>query len=454
VKTQNPIVPDVRAAFANIRERGHFLGARDGNKFTDPRYTASFKNNGGLGNHFQGIVRLGKHVVISGGDKHADTRSSHLFVVEMHSRKRDEPFRSNLWHETTPPEDDKVIKAIDIDKRYWHAGGIAATGDLLAVPIEHESKSRIVFFDFSRPASPVQLNAVLDRPKHAAGAVAITSLADGRLLLAAYTGGRLDLYLSTDATPDGFGSPIAATIPKEFAKAGYQGIDLVRQNDGALFLVGTRNTSDAAPTVPGSDMAELWAVTLNDSAAPVNPAALSTASVARLTSRKFKAKDRQANMDAGAGIYIDAAGALHLYSCYHWRQDNIIRFLEFRAKPPATLPPVTSRDEAWIDMFEHADFGGHCLSLSGGTKVGTHIDDYRSVHVEGNDFNDQVSSLRFQIPIGHTYELFEHRDYGGNILPLRGEGHVVEYRDIHTLPNVPHLANLQFGDRVSSSRWA
>jgi len=454
MKTRKPTVVDVPSAFGDIRQRGHFLAAHDGGKFTDPRYTSSVKNKGGLGNHFQGIVRVGKHVVISGGDKHPGTRRSQLFVVEMASLRRDAPFRSNLWHETVPPSRDKVVKAVAIDEDYWHAGGLAATGDLLAVPIESGKRSQIVFFDVSAPSAPVRLKTVLDRPKHAAGAAAITSLGDGRLLLATQTDGRLDLYLSADDTPEGFGAAIAATIPQAFAKACYQGLDLVLQNDGTVFLLAMRNTSDKAPTVPGSDIADLWHVMLNDSVAPATPASLSTASLRFIGARQFQAKDRQANMGAGAGVHVDAGGALHLYSCYHWRQDNIIRFLEFRAKPQATLPPITTRDEAWIDIYEEKNYEGHCLSLAGGTKAGTHLDDYRAVHVEGNDFNDQASSIRFQIPAGHTYELFEHRDYGGNILPLRGEGHVVEYPDLHDLAAVPHLATLAFGDRVSSSRWA
>jgi len=454
MKTRKPSLMDVPAAFRNIRERGHFLAAHDGGKFTDPRYTASVKNKGGLGNHFQGIVRLGRYVVLSGGDKHPDTKRSQLFVIDMASRKKDEPFRSNLWHTTIPPDGDKVVKTLAIEKDYWHAGGISTTGELLAVPIENGKKSQVVFFDVSAPSAPVRLTATLDRPKHAAGAVAITSLADGRLLMAAQTSGRLDLYLSADDTPGGFGAAVAATIPKAFADAGYQGLDLLLQNDGTLFLLAMRNTSENSPTIPGADMADLWQVLLNDSVTPTNPGILSTASLQLVLSRKFQAKDRQANMGAGAGVHVDGGGALHLYSCYHWRQDNIIRFLEFRAKPPATLPPIASRDEAWIDLYEGKNYEGHCLSLAGATKVGTHLDDYRTVHVEGNDFNDQVSSLRFQIPAGQTYELFEHRAYGGNILPLRGEGHVVEYPDIQNLAAVPHLAALAFGDKVSSSRWA
>lgn len=443
MKTRNPVVADVADAFGRLRQRGHFLAAWDGGCFERDRYTGRIENEGGLNNHFQGVVRLGRHVVIAGGDPRKP-KTSHLFVIRMGSRLRDRPLRSNLVARTVPPAGDRVVRALKIDSTYWHAGGIGASGDLLAVPIETGARSRVVFYDFTRPEHPVRLEPVLDRPKRGGAAAALAAFDDGRLLLAVWTNrprGSLELYLSSGPGANSFGPPVSATLPKEFLEAEYQGIHLVTQRDGSLFLLGSQNTSNAAPLIPGSDMLDLWALPFGSSAPAAEAKALAQLAPRRVASRKFLCKDRQANMDAGAGVWVDAAGELHAYSCYHWRQDDLVRFLEFRAQAAVGAPTITERRDAWIDLFEDKGFKGHCLALAGDGKAATELADYRRLSVEGSDFNDKVSSIRFQIPAGATYRLFEERDHAGAQHDLVGTGQVVEIADF--LP----------GDRISSSRW-
>jgi hypothetical protein len=162
--------------------------------------------------------------------------------------------------------------------------------------------------------------------------------------------------------------------------------------------------------------------------------------------RRFNCKDRQANMDAGSGAWVDPTGELHAYSCYHWRQDNRIQFSEFRGQTAFDADPITETANAWIDLFEDKTFGGHCLSLSG--RAGNDFRRYEQLHVEGNHFNDKVSSVRFQIPAGLTYALFKDADYGGMQHNLVGTGRVVEIADL----SAPGEG--LGGDQVSSSRWA
>ena len=40
------------------------------------------------------------------------------------------------------------------------------------------------------------------------------------------------------------------------------------------------------------------------------------------------------------------------------------------------------------------------------------------------DFNDKVSSVRWQLPQGFLYRLYEHDNYGGKHFDLKGTGKV------------------------------
>ena len=448
MKTSNPAVRDVPASFRRIRQRGHYLAAWDGDKvFTKDRYTSSLQNQLGLGNHFQGLVRLGRYIVLSGGDPHRP--AGELYVVRMDSRKVTQPFRSNLWKSTLPPEEDLAVLRVQVDSTLWHAGGLDASGDVVVVPLEGETaNSRVVFYDFSDPEQPALIKpATIDRTVNKASAAALTQLDDGRFVLAVWwypKARNFDFYVSTDLEA-GWAGPVTVTLPKPtYDSVAYQCVSFVRQADGSLFLLAFENTSDQAPTNPGVDLAHLWRVTV-PAGGPVNGAWPGLA-MEQVTWRRFNCKDRQANMDAGAGAWVDPTGELHAYSVYHWRQDNRIHFSEFRAQPAVDADPITEPAKAWIDLFEDKAFGGHCLSLAG--RADNDYRRYEQLHVEGSHFNDKVSSVRFQIPAGLTYSLFKDTDFAGAQRNLVGTGRVVEIVDLGA------TGEGLMGDQVSSSRWA
>lgn len=448
MKTSNVQIRDVRASLKRVRERGHFLAAWEGEKvFTKDRYTGNVGNTFGFLNHFQGLVRLGRHVVISGGDKHRP--ASELYVIRMASRKVTQPFRSNLWKSTQPPDGDLAVKRLHVDSELWHAGGIDASGDLVVVPLEGGAlNSRVVFYDFSDPEQPALLKrATIERTVNKASAAALAQRGDGRLVVAVWwydTRRRLDFYLSRTGDPtDGFEGPATLVLDEQYRYVAYQAIQFLQQADGALFLLGFDNTAENAPIQPGVDLCHLWRVTVpaGGPAGGVWPGL----GVEHVDWRPFTCKDRQANMDAGAGTWIDPTGELHVYSCYHWRQDRLIRFSEFRAQPVADAAPITEPSKSWIDLYEHKAFGGHCLALVG--LAGNNFAQYEHLHVEGSHFNEKVSSIRYQIPPGHTYRLFKEPGYTGSVLDLVGTGAVVEIEDLGA-----HAAPLR-GDQASSSKW-
>ncbi len=457
----NPSVGDVELAFANVATKGEYLGAWDGGLIPWPRYTANIDNSFGRGNHFQGIQRLQtqNYLVISGGDPHE--ACSHLFIVRMGSRIGAGGWRSNLIATGRPFDADEVVGVIGIDPLMWHAGGISTCGDILAVPIygvdENEKmQCRIVFYDFSKPESPGQFDFFIDRPGMKAGAVAITKLQNGHFLAAVWSDSdslptRLDFYLSrSNNFFEGF-NPQATTWYASQVRASngngssfdhFQNINFINRRDGRLFLVGMHNTSTLAPTLWGNDFADLYEIDFPGGHPFKSNPELEVPTVTKLAKKQFYSNVLQSNMDAAAGVYVDADGVLRVYSAYHWRSDGVIRFNEYRPVPDFVRTQIANVNDAWIDLYEHHDFSGRCLSF-----VGTdHVDfaNYSRISVHGATFDDRVSSARFQLPAGRTYRLFEDRDYRGQHIDLIGNGGVKEINDFKTL---------DFGDKVSSSRY-
>ena len=60
-----------------------------------------------------------------------------------------------------PHEKDRIVKVVDVDRPLWHAGGIQAVGDVIAIPIYGSDKkkpgSEVRFFNFDNPESPKEL---------------------------------------------------------------------------------------------------------------------------------------------------------------------------------------------------------------------------------------------------------------------------------------------------------
>ena len=144
------------------------------------------------------------------------------------------------------------------------------------------------------------------------------------------------------------------------------------------------------------------------------------------------------------GAHVSADGSLAYYAGYHWRVEDTIRLSEFRGRAPAA--GITRMDDAWIELFEHHQFLGRRLTLLG--LQDTSIPNYKNISVQGAGFNDAVSSIRYQLPPGATYRLYQDRDYpeAGPFIDLAGDGAVHEIPELRDAP-------WSFADRVSSSRY-
>jgi len=454
---RNPPIANVLKEFKRIQTRGNYVGFWDRELIPGKRYTAGVDNDVGLQNHLQGIQRLrhGKYAVVSGGDPHdldGVGPASHVFVVRIETAPGRGPWGSNIIQQTFPPDGDKIVKVIGIEKRLWHAGGMQVLGDILVVPVEKSDphKSRIVFLNLADPERPQRFVTGIDRSDKKAAAAALTRLPNQHYVLAVWNAGVLDFYLSKNKNlADGFAddpvswdhADVKAGRGQDANFSDFQTINFIAQDDDRLFLIGLHNTSSFAPAVPGRDYADLYSVIFPAATLTANPI-LRVPRITKIAKRHLLCQDRQCNMDGASGTYIDHRGRLHVYSTWHWRSDNVLRISEFASRLDLKDRPITSISEGRIDLFENTAFKGKRLSVMGRRQA--HISHYRAINVQGGPFDDRVSSVRFQLPKGYTYTLYEDPDFQGEGLALEGSGSVEEVRNLRS----------EYGiKRVSSSRF-
>ncbi len=105
---------------------------------------------------------------------------------------------------------------------------------------------------------------------------------------------------------------------------------------------------------------------------------------------------------------------------------------------------ITSTRQGWIELFEHHDFSGRRLTVTGAGRASA-IRDYGQVVAEGRrGFGDRVSSVRWQLARGLSYHLYQHDSFRGRSIELQGTGRIRE---------ISNLQTRSFGDTISSSRY-
>lgn len=454
---ENPPVADAIGTFGRIRPKGDFLSCHDGGEFPKHRYTRrNFANNRSK-IHFQGIQRsrTGTFLFISGDDVLEDT--SQMFVLELGSRSADGPWGSNVVLDDDPPSGDRLVGTFVLDKGRWHGGGMSLCGDILAVPVEDNATSSILFLDVSDARSPTFFDVPIQRGPTVgkAGAVGLCKLPSGFFLCGVWSDSdpnpkRIDFYLSrTTDFRDGFRTnrltwEFSKVLPTGGRASKYQSVNFLLGTDGALYAVGTENDSIGAPVIGGDDFADLLLIEFPDRTLGPNPI-LEEPQIARIAEKRFERGEDHYNLAAAGGIHIDRGShELLVYGGFHWRVKKEIHVAEFRSDVPAGAPPVTRLRDAWIDLFEHPGFTGRRLSIYG--ERDHEIPDYHKIRVQDKSFGDKVSSVRYQIPTGRRYTLFEDKRFKGRALDLDGQGTVVEIPDLNQVPG-------DFNDEVSSSKY-
>jgi hypothetical protein len=330
-----PVIDNVEAAFAAISTNGRHLTARANGHIPEPSYRVSLKNLFGLWNHFQGVQRLAgtDYLVVAG----SNPRSSlgQLFVIRQEDNATGD-----------------VVASIDVDPVMWHVGGLSMLGPILAVPIHRGSprQAKIVFYNLVDPERPHKLPVEIDRPSRKASATALTRLRNGHYVgavVAAFDGRplRVDFYLSrTQTFDDGFAPEPATWLVSEVHAAHgqertfdhFQAINFVSQADGRLFLVGFHNTFGSASALPGRDYADLYEVIFPDASVNAASPRLEKPVIVKVANRMLRCTSGYCNMDAAAGLYVDAnTQTLSVYAAAGWLDDETMKLTVYAGESAA-----------------------------------------------------------------------------------------------------------------------
>jgi hypothetical protein len=454
----NACVFDATSSINRLRDHGDILGFHMG-----PAPDVS------SGNHWQGVQRLmnagASYLVVSRSiGVEADVS---FVVVEMGSRNATGlRFRSNrldrdwdFWY-TPPPENDAVVHVEPAQGGFSHAGGVQLSGHYLAVPFEkyfvEPGRSKVVIYDLTDPLSPTPLPNEIDHTRLSteAGTASLARVADGRFLLIIGRGNAniLDFYVSetTDLATTTF-SPFDTWSESEleseigdFEFGNYQNLNLLSQCDGTLFLVGTHNDLG---TGGGEDWIDLYRL---DNATDDSDDVVITKVAKRHLYCGYRG-ERHCNFDAAGGIYIDPGQQLYVYGTEHDNDGPIsedrdclntaecsVKFEEFRPVPHSPFCPRIQ--DAWVELYDDTGFDGdRGLMID---FVDRDLKDYTNYDLVEN-FEDKASAVRWCIPPGSSYVLWEHKDPCGGVRnTLPGAGTMLESSDLG-----------DFGDDVSCSVW-
>lgn len=461
----NYSLDDVLASFQSIHRYGDFIGVRENKLIQNDAYT-------GINNHFQGIQRLrgGQRFVISGGnikDSHA-----HLFIAKLShygiSRKssikhipkniKTGPVGSNVLINERIPSTDLLEDIICLETgKYWHAGGISLSGDILAVPLENrdDKRSVIAFYSLKNIKKPERLRNMILRTSSKCGAVALAQLPDGKMLCISWSDDddkpdRFEFYTSLKKR-DLRGFKQIGTVnytrvkarPK--GKSKFQAIQILQQDDNRLFLLATQNTNKLAPKINGTNEALLFEVKLKPKP-----------SVRYVVKRRFANGGDYFNFAAATGTYVNQQKELALYSGHHWRKSESIRFAEFYQRREAGIEKIEDLQDARIELYEDKNFKKRRIIVYGNSFAT--LKKYDSVFVHGDYFDDKISSIKYLLPEGIRYRLYDDKNYNDgnkkkNYLTLIGTGREERIRDISIRPISGLKFNRNFDDKISSSRF-
>jgi len=101
--------------------------------------------------------------------------------------------------------------------------------------------------------------------------------------------------------------------------------------------------------------------------------------------------------------------------------------------------------DAWVEIFDNDNFKKRRITISGYS--GSSISNYNT-----ESFGDKASSVRWQIPSGYTYKLYENDNFGGKQLDLVGDGRIHEHSNLGHITMHRRRRN-NWADKVSSSKY-
>lgn len=435
----NRCVPDAVAAVNGLRDHGDVLGFFP---LGDPVT---------LSNHWQGIQRLpgagGRYLAVS----HSGTTKA-FTVVEMGSRNTEGArFRSNRlepdvsYPATPPPGSDQAIADVWFwDMSYTHSGGMQASGNLLAVSLESSGNGRVIFYDLATPWSPVRLPVSQLGQTAEVGTASLAKLSEGRFLLiiGRANANNLEFYRSTETNLrsatvgftwlDNWNEGELRSTLGDWEFGNYQGLNLITQCDGTLFLAGTHLNS-----YTGEDWIDLFRLTEEYGQTVLTKVAKRHLYCGYPSPGYDSGTNRHCNLDAAGGVYVDPWGQLLVYGTEHDNDgpSGSVKMMEFRSTFPN---PGCDSDinRAFVELYDDSDFSDRGLMIDSADYAKENYSNF-SYH-EG--FNDKTSAVRYCLPYGWRARLYEHASFGGGYRELNGSGSL-------------NLNNVSFGDKTSSVRF-
>lgn len=439
----NLCVNGVASAFRNLRDHGEPLGFHNGGYDLNLAYPGS--------NHLEGIQRLkageGRYFVVSKRDGRGSGSGHVAHSVFMESRNTaGQRMRSNrLSPYTSQPEDtapsysDRVVAGLGMPDNYLHGGGLQASGNIVALPLEEgPGNGKVLLYDYSDPSNPALLGTVYGA-SGAAGTASLTKLADGRFLLVIGQGDAktLEFYISSDTaiTPATVWTPYDTWYQSEIASGSwgaFQSLNFVTDcADGRLYLVGTRLGGLRWGAV-SDDHAHLYEVTLTPNV-----------SIQYVASKHFYCSNdgsRQCNFDAAGGAFVDKDRNLLLYVTEHADDGpaGSVKMIEYRSIFP-NAACGSDINQAFVDFYDDSNFSDRGFIFDFADRSLKNWARFADV----DNFNDKTSAVRYCIPPGYRVRLYKDSNYSGGTKDLIGTGGPVSV----------NLNDWGFGDKTSAAQW-
>jgi hypothetical protein len=110
---------------------------------------------------------------------------------------------------------------------------------------------------------------------------------------------------------------------------------------------------------------------------------------------------------------------------------------------PRLASHASRAEEAWVQLFDGKDFTGPSLTIRFPREI-KKLEDVRNDQ-GGGGFEDKASSVKWCIPEGWSFVLYEDPIFNGEFTELKGNGQIQEIRD---LDQHNHREN-----QASSGRW-
>lgn len=412
---------DVRAAFGRIADRDERLGVRRG------RLPSNIYDS--LDPHLQGIQRIPNTniVYISGSEK------PQLLIAELRSRPRRGRLRSNRITSNLPPSTDTIVSTRVLHRTWHHAGGFQVAGSYLAIGLESDGRSQVQIWDVSDPLSPSGPVARIPRSFGPAGAVALVRDGSSWLLIVGRSDSNiLDFYRGPSPTElelvDTWYESQLTGMDREFGN--YQNINLVRQSDGALFLIGLHRNDKIGL---GDDWIDLFTVRFTSTG---------RAMINKIANKHLTAHG-DVSLDNGGGVYVDGDDLI-VYGTTNKQRSGFIELSEFRSVPTRLSRPLTSLADSWVEFYDDHDFRDRRALIDHRDRGLRNYSNFASFSDIGG-FGDKASAVRWLLPSGWQYLAFEHTNCKGRLLRLEGTGQPRSIRD---------LGRSGWGDKISSGRFA